>query len=55
MPMWGEASDLLAGLEEPTPARTELRVSLSHDELARLRKRADALDIPVEEALRRLI
>lgn len=53
--LWGEASDLLAGLEAPEPARTELRVTISADELARLRKRADALDISVEEALRRLI
>ncbi|MBS1675636.1 MAG: ribonuclease HI [Actinobacteria bacterium] len=54
--LWAEASDLLDGLDLPSPATPiELRVALTADEHARLRDRADAQGISLEEALRRLI
>ena len=54
--LWAEASDLLDGLDlqaDTTPI--ELRLTLSAEEHARLRDRADAQGVPLEEALRRLI
>ncbi|MGO4680795.1 RNase H family protein [Microbacterium sp. 2MCAF23] len=54
--LWAEASDLLDGLDLPTDATPiELRVTLSAEEHARLRDRADAQGVTLEEALRRLI
>ncbi|WP_309357428.1 ribonuclease H [Microbacterium sp.] len=54
--LWAEASDLLDGLDLPADtAPTELRVTLSAEERARLRDRADAQGVTLEEALRRLI
>ncbi|WP_226533646.1 ribonuclease H family protein [Microbacterium paraoxydans] len=60
-PLWAETSDLLDGLDDPGSAAgpegdpIELRVPLSSDEHARLRDRAEAQGISLEEALRRLI
>ena len=54
-PLWAEASDLLAGLDSPAVDAIELRISLTPDEHARLRDRADAQGVSLEEALRRLI
>ncbi|MDT0156003.1 ribonuclease H [Microbacterium sp. ARD32] len=55
-PLWAQASDLLDGLAEPAAsAPLELRLTLSADEHARLRDRADAQGISLEQALRRLI
>ena len=55
-PFWAEASDLLDGLDAParTPA-IELRLTLTATEHARLRDRAEAQGVSLEEALRRLI
>ena len=54
--LWAEASDLLDGLDLPSDTTPiELRVTLSASEHARLRDRADAQGVPLEEALRRLI
>lgn len=54
--LWAEASDLLDGLDLPADATPiELRVTLSAEEHARLRDRADAQGVTLEEALRRLI
>ncbi|MGW8482422.1 RNase H family protein [Microbacterium sp. NPDC055903] len=54
-PLWAEASDLLAGLDTSVLAPIEVRVALTADEHARLRDRAEAQRISLEEALRRLI
>ncbi|MFY9713199.1 MAG: ribonuclease H [Microbacterium sp.] len=55
-PLWAAASDLLDGLDSPAAsAPVELRLMLSGDEHARLRDRAAAQGISLEEALRRLI
>lgn len=55
-PLWAEASDLLDGLDDaPTAQPVELRLSLTGAEHARLRDRADAQGVSLEEALRRLI
>ena len=55
-PLWAEASDLLDGFDEPAAsAPLELTISLTATEHARLRDRADAQGISLEEALRRLI
>lgn len=54
-PLWAEASDLLDGLDEAQDDPIELRIPLSPDEHARLRDRAEAQGISLEEALRRLI
>ncbi|MDQ0614377.1 ribonuclease HI [Microbacterium sp. W4I4] len=61
-PLWAEASDLLDGLSDPSDsaahaasAPVEVQLSLSAAEHARLRDRADAQGITLEEALRRLI
>lgn len=57
--LWAEASDLLDGLdgsdEQSASAPIELRLSLNGAEHARLRDRADAQGISLEDALRRLI
>ena len=54
--LWAEASDLLDGLDLDSDATPiELRVTLSAEEHARLRDRADAQGVTLEEALRRLI
>ena len=54
--LWAEASDLLDGLDLPTDATPiELHVVLTAAEHARLRDRADAQGVSLEEALRRLI
>jgi ribonuclease HI len=54
--LWAEATDLLDGLDLPasTPP-IDLHVTLSAEEHARLRDRADAQGVTLEEALRRLI
>lgn len=54
-PLWAEASDLLDGLDAPEDDPIELRIPLSSDEHARLRDRAEAQGVSLEEALRRLI
>lgn len=54
-PLWAEASDLLDGLDAPVDDPIELRIPLTADEHARLRDRAEAQGISLEEALRRLI
>ncbi|MGF6824305.1 ribonuclease HI [Microbacterium sp. ZKA21] len=54
-PLWAEASDLLAGLDAPAAEAIDLHLSLTPDEHARLRDRADAQGVSLEEALRRLI
>ena len=54
-PLWAEASDLLDGLDAPADDPIELRIALSPDEHARLRDRAEAQGVSLEEALRRLI
>ena len=54
-PLWAEASDLLDGLDSPADDPIELRIPLSSDEHARLRDRAEAQGVSLEEALRRLI
>lgn len=57
--LWAEASDLLDGLdgldEHAASASIELRLTLTAAEHARLRDRADAQGISLEDALRRLI
>ncbi|MEW2462411.1 ribonuclease H family protein [Microbacterium sp. K41] len=54
-PLWAEPSDLLDGLDRPDDDPIELRIPLSSDEHARLRDRAEAQGVSLEEALRRLI
>lgn len=54
-PLWAEAADLLDGWDAPPDNPIELRIPLSSDEHARLRDRAEAQGISLEEALRRLI
>ena len=55
-PLWAEPADLLDGLDDSTTsAPIELTVSLTGAEHARLRDRADAQGISLEDALRRLI
>lgn len=60
-PLWAETSDLLDGLDDPDSMDApdddpiELRIPLTSDEHARLRDRADAQGVSLEEALRRLI
>ncbi|GAA2896846.1 ribonuclease H family protein [Microbacterium esteraromaticum] len=54
--LWAEPADLLDGLDGSTASTPiELTVSLSAAEHARLRDRADAQGISLEDALRRLI
>ncbi|MCE7480964.1 ribonuclease HI [Microbacterium profundi] len=56
LPLWAEASDLLDGLDDAADvAPVELHVTLSSAELSRLRSRAEAQGISLEDALRRLI
>ncbi|MEV4669542.1 ribonuclease H family protein [Microbacterium sp. LWO12-1.2] len=54
-PLWAEASDLLDGLDAPTAEPIALQLSLSGEEHARLRDRAEAQGVSLEQALRRLI
>ncbi|MFS0853245.1 ribonuclease H family protein [Microbacterium sp. 179-I 3D4 NHS] len=54
-PLWAETSDLLDGLDAPAADPIELRLSLTGDEHARLRDRAEAQGVSLEQALRRLI
>ena len=54
-PLWAEASDLLDGLYAPVDDPIEVRLALTSDEHARLRDRAEAQGVTLEEALRRLI
>ncbi|RUQ06277.1 ribonuclease HI [Microbacterium sp. HSID17254] len=54
-PLWAEASDLLDGLDLAQDDPIVLQLPLSPDEHARLRDRAEAQGITLEEALRRLI
>lgn len=56
--LWAEPADLLDGLDEldgAASAPLELTISLTGAEHARLRDRADAQGVSLEEALRRLI
>lgn len=54
--LWAEAADLLDGLETAGESTTvDLHVTLTAAEQARLRDRADAQGVSLEEALRRLI
>lgn len=54
-PLWAEPSDLLDSLYAPVDDPIEVRLALSSDEHARLRDRAEAQGVSLEEALRRLI
>ncbi|MGM1018249.1 MAG: ribonuclease H family protein [Actinomycetota bacterium] len=55
-PLWAEATDLFSGFEEEeTPGPIEIRLTLGAEEHARLRDRADAQGISLDEALRRLV
>ncbi len=54
-PLWAEPSDLLDSLYAPVDDPIEVRLALSSDEHARLRDRAEAQGVTLEEALRRLI
>lgn len=54
-PLWAEASSLLDVFDEPAASPVDLHVTLTADEHARLRDRADAQGISLEQALRRLI
>jgi ribonuclease HI len=54
--LWAEASDLLDGLDAPSGTTPiTLTVALTAEEHARLRDRADAQGVALEDALRRLI
>ncbi|WP_424937251.1 MULTISPECIES: RNase H family protein [Bacteria] len=54
--LWAEAADLLDGLETAGESTTvDLHVTLTAAEQARLRDRAEAQGVSLEEALRRLI
>ena len=56
VPLWAEASDLLDGLDgTSTVEPIDVHLSLTAAEHARLRDRADAQGVSLEEALRRLI
>ncbi|GGD70323.1 ribonuclease H family protein [Microbacterium murale] len=56
LPLWAEASDLLDGLDDTADvAPVEIHLTLSPTELSRLRTRAEAQGISLEEALRRMI
>ena len=55
-PLWAETSSLFDAFDEPgASAAIELQVTLTPDEHARLRDRAEAQGISLEQALRRLI
>ncbi|WP_285363739.1 ribonuclease H [Microbacterium sp. LMC-P-041] len=54
-PLWAEPSDLLDSLYASVDDPIEVRLALSSDEHARLRDRAEAQGVTLEEALRRLI
>jgi len=53
--LWAEAPDLLDGLGASSLGPIEVRLALTGDEHARLRDRADAQGVSLEQALRRLI
>lgn len=53
--LWAEASSLLDMFDEPAASALDVHVTLTPDEHARLRDRADAQGIGLAEALRRLI
>lgn len=55
VPLWAETSDLLDGLDLAQDDPIVIQLPLSPDEHARLRDRAEAQGITLEEALRRLI
>ncbi|MCT1478290.1 ribonuclease H [Microbacterium sp. p3-SID336] len=55
LPLWAEPSDLLDGLDAAQDDPIVLQLPLSADEHARLRDRAEAQGVTLEEALRRLI
>ncbi|WP_144794302.1 ribonuclease H [Microbacterium paludicola] len=54
-PLWAEASDLLDGLAQEPATAIELHLTLTPEEHARLKDRADAQGVSLEQALRRLI
>jgi len=54
-PLWAEASSLLDVFDAPAASALDLHVTLTPDEHARLRDRADAQGISLEQAVRRLI
>lgn len=54
-PLWAETSSLFDDFDTPSADPIELRLSLTGDEHARLRDRAEAQGISLEAALRRLI
>lgn len=54
-PLWAETSDLLDGLDAPAADPITVQISLSGEEHARLRDRAEAQGVSLEQALRRLI
>jgi ribonuclease HI len=54
-PLWAETSSLFDDFDTPSADPIELRISLTGDEHARLRDRAEAQGISLEAALRRLI
>ncbi len=54
VPLWAETGDLLAGLDEEV-GPTEIQLTLTPAEHARLRARAEAQGVSIVEALRRLI
>jgi ribonuclease HI len=54
-PLWAEASDLLDGLDAPAAEPITLQLALTGEEHARLRDRAEAQGVSIEQALRRLI
>jgi len=56
VPLWAETADLLDGLDDAAADRpVTLTVTLTGAEHARLRDRADAQGVSLDEALRRLI
>jgi len=56
LPLWAEPADLLDGLDGAAPAAPiTLTVTLTGAEHARLRDRADAQGVSLDEALRRLL
>ncbi|MFJ4253869.1 ribonuclease H [Microbacterium sp. NPDC090003] len=54
-PLWAETSSLFDDFDTPSADPIELRLTLTGDEHARLRDRAEAQGISLEAALRRLI
>jgi ribonuclease HI len=54
-PLWAEPSSLFDAFDAPGASGIDLHVTLTPDEHARLRDRAEAQGISLEQALRRLI